>query len=210
MRYDKTAMLFLTTLLLLINLAGCAFSNDQEEIDVENSIEKEDENKEMVIGYADYPAYTSIEDIREQSELIIHGKVLSKKCSWMSLIIPDYKDDGYIDPEGDKESEPELVTIYEVSVIDEYKKTESNKTIVNVMMLGGETPEVIYKIDDTPVMAEGEEYVFFLTGSSILENGFWLLNDTQSLYLVEGDIISKTNDAGFELSFDKLEEFKIE
>ena len=191
-------------LIFIIGCTGCGRENITD-INPERGLEQTENKVEIIVDYADYQSYTSVEDLEEQSECIVYGEILSRESSWMSLVIPDYKADGYINPGGDEDYEQGVVTVYEVKVIDTYKTTGNDKDVIKVMMRGGETPEAIYRVEGNPEIEIGNEYVLFLHKSSILENGFWLLNNTQSLYSVDGDRISKTNDEGFELSFAKLE-----
>lgn len=161
--------------------------------------------KKVIIGYADYPTYISLNDLAEKSDYIIFGTVLSKKHEWMSLRIENKSDDEYLNPGGDVDNDLTLVTIFEVEVKNNYKTTASIGDVIKVLMIGGETEDVIYKIDGSPDIKNDEEYIFFLSKSSIVENGAWLLNDTQSLYFTDGDTISSVTKDGFELSFDILD-----
>lgn len=155
--------------------------------------------KELILAHADYPYYESLNDLNNASDYIIRGKVLSKSCEWMSL----QSIDEVLNPGGEEDDELSLVTVYDVSVIKSFKGTEND--VIKLLTLGGETEDTICKVEGSPDIEIDGEYVFFLQKSALLENGAWMLNDTQSLYSANGVTLSSVSGNGFELSFEQLE-----
>lgn len=125
----------------------------------------------------------------------------------MSLRIPE---SGAESAEAGQDNEQTVVTVYEVRVKESYSGAASSGDVLKVMLLGGETEDTVYQYEDSPEIGIGSEYVFFLSGSQIVENGAWLLNNTQALYAANGETVSKTAEQGFALSFDRLEAIKAQ
>ena len=166
--------------------------------------------KKVVVGQADSPSYASLADLEKNSDYIIYGTVLSKSYEWLSLRIEDNSDDEYLNPGGDVDDDLTLVTVFEVSVSKSYKTTDNKSDVIKVLMIGGETEDTIYMIEGSPEAKEAEKYIFFLSESSIVENGAWLLNDTQSLYSTDGNAITSVTEGGFDLSFEELDKMIAE
>jgi len=125
----------------------------------------------------------------------------------MSLRIPE---SGAESAEAGQDNEQTVVTVYEVRVKESYSGAASSGDVLKVMLLGGETEDTVCQYEDSPEIEIGSEYVFFLSGSQIVENGAWLLNNTQALYAANGETVSKTAEQGFALSFDWLEAIKAQ
>jgi len=155
--------------------------------------------KEVLVGSIDYPYYSGIEDLAGNSDYIIHGKVIDKAYEWRVISTPAAE--LYLNPEDVPPTEEDLVTVYTIQVQNPYLPTAEAGDIIEVMMMGGETEGTIHTFEGTPELLIDDEYVFFLSESSLFENAGWPLNLNQSIYRVEGSRLH----GGFPLTFDALE-----
>jgi len=209
MKFQKAISLFFVFVILMLVLSACASTGGADESQGKNNEVSQDSlptvKKKVVVGHADYPIYASLTDLEKNSDYIIYGTVLTKSYEWLSLRIEDNSGDEYLNPGGAVDDDLTLVTIFEVSVSKSYKDTENKSDVIKVLVIGGETEDTVYKIEGSPEIKEAEKYIFFLSESAIVENGAWLLNDTQSLYSTDGNVIFSVTEGGFELSFEELD-----
>jgi len=167
------------------------------------------EEKTIVVGIGDSPYYSSLGELSEKADYIVYGKVLSKRYEWRSLRIKSNDTNPYTNPGGEEEDDLTLVTIYELHVMKHYDGEECESDRLEVLVIGGETNTMIYRVEGTPEITVDEPYVFFLRKSAIWENGTWLLNDSQSLYSTDGTNLFCVDDRGFDLSFEQLEKLGV-
>lgn len=210
MELVKKAGSLLMAVLLVLSLSACAsightVKNTKAGVDGETQGKTE---KNVLTGTADFPTYSSLSDLITSSEYIVYGVVLSKSYEWMSLRLPETDEDDYLNPGGDVDDDPTLVTIFQVRVIECYAGTANKDNVLKVMMIGGETEDSIYTIEGSPEIQTNAEYVFFLSGSTLVENGAWLLNNNQSLYPTDGTTIISLTEQSFPLSFEQLNKLR--
>lgn len=163
--------------------------------------------KRIVQCSADYPEYASVGELSTQAEYVVRGTVLSEQCESMSLKLPESGEDS---AQSEQDDEKTVVTVYEIRVNESYSGAAGEGDVLKVMLLGGENEDTVYQYPDNPEIKINSEYVFFLDGSQIVENGAWLLNNTQALYSIDGETVSKTAGQGFSLSFEELKALKAE
>ena len=140
--------------------------------------------KETLTATMDYPYYSGVEELAQNADYIIHGKVISKTCEWRVISMPAAE--LYLNPEDVPPAEEELVTVYQVQVLDSYLPTAKAGDTLEVMMMGGETETVIHIYEGIPELSVDDSYVFFLSKSSLFENAGWPLNPSQAIKKVNG------------------------
>ena len=140
--------------------------------------------KEMMTVAADYPYYNGVEDLARNADYIIHGKVISKTCEWRVISMPAAE--LYLNPEDVPPVEEDLVTVYQVQVLDSYLPTAEAGATLEVMMMGGETETAIHIYEGIPQLAVDDSYIFFLSKSSFFEDAGWPLNPSQAIMKVNG------------------------
>ena len=140
--------------------------------------------KETLTATMDYPYYSGVEELAQNADYIIHGKVMSKTCEWRVISMPAAE--LYLNPEDVPPAEEELVTVYQVQVLDSYLPTAKADDTLEVMMMGGETETVIHIYEGIPELSADDSYVFFLSKSSLFENAGWPLNPSQAIKKVKG------------------------
>ena len=143
--------------------------------------------KEVLAGNIDYPYYHGVEELAGAADYIIHGKVIGKACEWRVISQP--ATELYLNPEDVPPEEPDLVTVYTVQVLDSFLPTAEAGTTMEVMLMGGETDTVIHRFEGIPELLVDEEYVFFLSKSSLFENTGWPLNPTQGICTADAEIL---------------------
>lgn len=209
MKIRKTVGILLVLALTAFALAGCSGEPDARGARGESGSNQpentEESAKERIILDADYPHYASLDDLAAKADSVLYGEVIAKEYDKISLRINGVGDDPFLNPEGDADDELTLVTVYTVNVIRSFKPSEGRSEVIKLLVIGGETDEAIWQTPESPDIRIGEAYVFFLSDSRTVENGAWLLNDTQALYCTDGTSISSPTDEGFELSFEALE-----
>ena len=224
--------LFSVLISMMLILSACAATGKEEgfliddSINVQDRVVAEDENveeiqeekgtdtqesseikeKEILVGHADFPYYYSLNDLYRKSDYVVYGTVLSKSYEWRSLRVKVDSADPVLNPGGEAHDDLTLVTVFEISVIKDYSAKEIKSNVIKLLIVGGETETEIIMIEGTPDIEINEQYVFFLSKSANVENGAWLLNDTQALYVTDGITISRISEEGFELTFEQLDE----
>lgn len=219
MQTKKFFQCFAILLILLFSFSGCNSNTtnenslaipSQESIVTSETTEstncRDCPEKNVVLGIADYPYYETLNDLILHSDYIIRGNVIKKGFEWRSLRISDEKTSKEMNSDGSCDDGLSLITIFDVEVLDSYTEAVHPGDLIYVMALGGETSDTIYKILGDPDIQTNTEYVLFLSKSMIQENGGWLMNDSQSLYVIDGENIKSVSDAGFDISFDNLKE----
>ncbi len=140
--------------------------------------------KEVLVAQIDYPYYDGVEDLARDADYIVHGKVIDKTCQWRVISMPAAE--LYLNPEDVPPAEEDLVTVYQVQVLDSYLPTAEAGDILEVMMMGGETETAIHTYEGIPELSVDDSYVFFLSKSSLFENAGWPLNPSQAIKKVNG------------------------
>lgn len=207
MKPFKTLCIVLLAAMLVLTTAACGSKGKTNDNLQTGGRASQKQDKKTIVCSADYPEYTSVDDLSAHADYVVYGTVLSERYESMSLRIPE---SGAESAEAGQDNEQTVVTVYEVRVKESYSGAVSSGDVLKVMLLGGETEDTVYQYEDSPEIEVGSEYVFFLSGSQIVENGAWLLNNTQALYAANGETVSKTAEQGFALSFDRLEAIKAQ
>ena len=202
----RPVYIILTILLIASLLTGCGAKHTSENaaepenaaIEIGSAAAAQGSTKKQVIEIKmDYHVYNSISELAERADYIVYGKALSKEYEWKSLTVPPRSDN------------LEVVTVYEISVLDSYTGAAEAGDVITLFVRGGETEDKIYEVHPKfPEIRIDEEYVFFMKKSENDENGGWLLNPGQSLY--PADKVPKTKYEGAKLSFQFLEELAKE
>lgn len=191
MKKRTVLALTLLCLLSLAMLTGCKGSKNAE--------------KEVIVMNVDHLYYDSADELAEEADYIVRGKVTNKAYEWRIISTPAAE--LYLNPEDVPPAEEDLVTVYTVQVQDSYLPTAQAGDTIEVLMMGGESDTVVYTFEGQPELYVDSEYVFFLSKSSMFENTGWLLSPAQSAYLVEGKSLTPVK-SGFFISLDWLESLK--
>ena len=198
MKPFKTLCVVLLAAMLVLTTAACGSKGKTNDNLQTGGSASQKQDKKTIVCSADYPEYTSVDDLSAHAEYVVYGTVLSERYESMSLRIPE---SGAESAEAGQDNEQTVVTVYEVRVKESYSGAASSGDVLKVMLLGGETEDTVYQYEDSPEIE---------VGSQIVENGAWLLNNTQALYAANGETVSKTAEQGFALSFDRLEAIKAQ
>ncbi|MFF5536748.1 hypothetical protein ACFY71_30525 [Streptomyces cinerochromogenes] len=152
---------------------------------------------DAVTYHADYPAYSSLDDVIKQSDAVVEGTVVSSR---VQRVLPDAPagDDPATNPqaglspaeakEAKKEAEanPVIVTVSKVKVTRTLSGKVSVGDTIEVSQLGGTYKGVAYQETDTTLLAKGaKKYVLMLAAHG--KNPYDLLNPEQALYTVKSD-----------------------
>ncbi|MFL3868029.1 hypothetical protein ACWEJZ_28295 [Streptomyces bacillaris] len=155
---------------------------------------------------ADYPAYDSIDEVIEESDVIIRGTVVGAQGRELLPEASEGDDPAAnpqagVSPEEAAEVDPVIVTVSTVKVAEVLSGpaggVEAGDT-VEVSQLGGTVDGVTYKEEQTTHLVKGTtEYVLMLADHGP-EAPYDLLNPTQALYTVTpGEKVEAVADAGF-------------
>lgn len=193
---NKRKMLFLTSILCIMIFSACGYNGTKNSTD-----------KEVLTGYIDAIHYDSLNELSNDADYVLRGKIIDREFEWRVISRPD--PDVYLNPEDMPPVTEDLVTVYTVEVLDTYLSSSKIEDRIDVLMMGGETDTTIYRFEGSPELNVNDEYIFFLSKSSMFENAGWLLNLEQSVYKVDESNISKVN-GGFTLTFATLENLKMQ
>lgn len=136
----------------------------------------------------------SIDRLYKDADLVIQGKVLGSKVEWMSHTSKPTADGAKL-----------LTTIFTVEIVN-YYKGNTDKKLIEVMQLGGETETEIYLYEDLPKINNNTEYIMILGKNPVIDNAFWLIGGgMQSLYQVDGNkLITSSSVNKLNLTFEDL------
>ena len=162
---------------MLLTLPSCGKQDAQQ-------MHRDSVDKEILTATVDYPYYNGVEALAQNADYIIHGKVMSKNCEWRVISMPAAE--LYLNPEDVPPAEEELVTVYQVQVLDSYLPTTEAGATLEVMMMGGETETAIHTYEGISQLAVDDSYIFFLSKSSFFEDAGWPLNPSQAIMKVNG------------------------
>lgn len=185
----KKMVLLIFTITLAIILAGCSGSPELSGFNQQMTTEKETTpgEKEVQVTCIDYPYYNGLEDLAKNADYIIHGKVIDKTYEWRVVSTPAAE--LYLNPEDVPPVEEDLVTVCRVQVLDSFLPTADAGMMLEVLLYGGETETTIYRVEGNPQLSVDEEYVFFLSKSSLFENAGWPLNPAQGICTADTETI---------------------
>lgn len=171
-------------------LAGCGTAEPSKE----GSAATETAKKEVVLMDASFPTYNNIDELANQADLIIEGKILKSSFKLINIAEePADPNDEKLNPGGDISDSPAIpYTIYDVEVQKNYKGKAAEKEIIQVKQVGGEDQKHTFKVEDSEELKTNENYVMFL---ATFENSpASLLNPVQGSYTVEDDGTIKGNE----------------
>ncbi len=166
-----------------------------------NKMIESDLEEETTQIFTDYPYYDSLNELADNSDVIIVGEVIGKKCEEKSLLIKEEGEDYSEDQLNDKDK----VTITEIKVVEEF--TDSlDRSDLSIIQLGGSVDKKTVINENAAELLEGDSYLLFLKKSKKWDNTYWLLNENQSAFEVDKDnMIIKSDTEG--LSFDWLKKY---
>ncbi|GGX65091.1 hypothetical protein [Streptomyces anandii] len=165
---------------------------------------------ETVTYHADYPAYSSLDEVIKKSDVVVEGTVLSSRVEKMLPDAPAGNDPaknpqaGLSPAEAKKakeaaEADPVIVTVSRVKVSRALSGHVAAGSVIEVSQLGGTYKGVKYRDSDTTLLAKGgPKYVLMLADHG---NGhpYDLVNPVQALYGVKQDgTVKAVSPAGFD------------
>jgi hypothetical protein len=170
--------------LLLFGAVGCAPQRS----------DFSQENITRVVYTADYPFYSSIEELAGMAGLVIKGTVESQKVVELNDVISDeyLSDDPVANPGGkDVDQSTSVYTVYTIRVIDCYKGCDDVQETVEVKEWGGDFNGVTYEFADAVRFQKNKTYIMFL--AVYPDSPSMLLNPMQAAYAENGDSINPEN-----------------
>ena len=207
----KASIVILTVMSLLV-LSSCASNNTPAvlssaevlgtSIPVPESISSS--TKKEVRMFADYPYYSSLDELIKKSHYIVYGEVLSKSCEMRSITVPDESMSTEADALKRHADDKTMVTTYEIRVLSSADDMAKKDQILYLLETGGEDEDTIYIVEGAPEIKLNEKYLFFTSKSALVENGGWLMNHDQALYLLTGDDAQAAAEGNFEKVFERI------
>ncbi len=159
--------------------------------------------KKVITLHADWPYYETLDEMADEADYIVYGKVKSKRCAWKCLKTQGEacmcEEPACEDPTHVCDNSI-AVTIYEIEVLESYgKKTPGDK--VEFICYGGEIDGVIYEVVcQMPVLEIGGKYALFMTQDGNM------LSPIQGIFRLSDN--GKFSGGGFYLNFDILDNLK--
>ena len=133
----------------------------------------------------DSPSYKTLDEMTQDSDIIVYGKVIGKTCEERSLLI---EDEG-VEYTEEQLNDKDIVTVSKIKVNEKYKGA-MNSAEISVIQLGGKTDKKAELNEDFYNLEEGSSYILFLKKSKKWDNTYWLLNETQSVFAVNEDTMA--------------------
>ncbi|KOV89514.1 hypothetical protein [Streptomyces sp. NRRL B-3648] len=152
---------------------------------------------DTVTYHADYPAYSSLDDVLKTSDAVVEGTVVGTR---VQKVLPDAPagDNPATNPQAGlspveakaarkaAEENPVIVTVSKVKVTRALAGKVAVGDTIEVSQLGGTYHGVAYQDEDTTLLAKGgQRYVLMLAAHG--KNPYDLLNPEQALYSVKAD-----------------------
>ncbi|QTD96819.1 hypothetical protein [Streptomyces cyanogenus] len=152
---------------------------------------------DTVTYHADYPAYSSLDDVIEKSDAVVEGTVVGTR---VQKLVPDAPagDNPATNPQAGlspaeakaarkaAEENPVIVTVSKVKVTRAIAGKVAVGDTIEVSQLGGTYHGVAYQEKDTTMLAKGgQRYVLMLAAHG--KSPYDLLNPEQALYTVKAD-----------------------
>lgn len=170
----KYIMFLLISILSIMNLVGCN----------KNSAQENNSDMEKVIVHGDYEYYETIDEITNESDIMIYGKVINVD-----------------DPiELNVNSENEELDVYTVSSLEVVEVIKGDVSVgdkIKVKQYGGVYNNVNYILENVEYLQPSQEGVFFLQTYEPLTNEempYSLLNPEQGYFTFVDDKIEIKND----------------
>ncbi|MDM7829964.1 hypothetical protein [Cellulomonas edaphi] len=162
---------------------------------------------EVVVSYADYPAYSTPQEIVDAADAVVRGTVTGSRVKEDR---PEVSTDGdpSLNPQAGLDEVPDVpgvvVTISTVRVEEVVKGDVAVGDLIEVAQLGGLYDGVQYVEAATTTLEEGSDYVLLLAAHGA-EVPFDLLHPVQAMYTVDhGDLDPVAPDN--EVAVDTLDE----
>jgi hypothetical protein len=130
--------------------------------------EEEGVNLEQVM-YVSYLHTFNLTELKEKSELVIHGVIES------SVV------DANFDPNGIEL--PDVYTKFTIKIKDVLKGSHTEDTII-VTQRGGTYNEATFRVKDDPLMTKGDEVVLYLAYSPLTES-YMIIGGPQGRYQIQ-------------------------
>ena len=113
MKPFKTLCVVLLAAMLVLTTAACGSKGKTNDNLQTGGSASQKQDKKTIVCSADYPEYTSVDDLSAHAEYVVYGTVLSERYESMSLRIPE---SGAESAEAGQDNEQTVVTVYEVRV----------------------------------------------------------------------------------------------
>ena len=166
---------------------------------------------DAVVYHADYPAYSSLDEVIKKSDAVVKGTVVSSRVEQMRPDEPSGGGDPATNPqaglspaeakEAEKEAEedPVIVTVSKVKVSQALSGDVASGDTIEVSQLGGTYKGATYKEKGTAVLAKGgQQYVLMLADHGG-KNPYDLVNPEQALYTAGQDgTVKAVSSGGFD------------
>lgn len=158
--------------------------------------EEPDHGEKVITVHADWPYYETLEDLADEADYIVYGKVESKRYARRCIISGT---EGCVCEDPTHDCDIIAATIYEIEVLDSFgKKTPGDK--VEFICLGGEIDGVIYRVvPQMPELEIGGKYALFM-------NQYGMLSSIQGIFRLSDN--GEFSGGGFHLDFDILDNLK--
>ena len=202
--------------LMVITLLACS----DDELDAHH--------REIVSISGDSVPIESVEELMYFTHYVIRGEVLDSRVEWRDHTVTRehweqfYLSEGLTDEEiearlygidWDIESEPDLVTIYRIYVLEVFQgTTRTAGDIIEVSRLGGENDEAHWEVEHGTELPLGSELILFLWDRSWSGWGEFSLADTyQAAYYVPSSIedveITALDDEDLEIELESVNDW---
>lgn len=166
----RTVFVISFFIFLFAIMAGCAASQPKSE----------QTEKESVLITADYPHYSSIEDLREKADLVVSGTVLTSHVEALNIKSILNDQDKNADPGGDLSSFEMVYTIYTLKIDKHYKGDAVPDDTIEIKILGGTLDNIVYKFEEAAKLEKNSKYILFL--ATYANSPASLLNPIQAIY----------------------------
>lgn len=183
------SMLFISTLTIML-FVGC------------NNLNQKAQKEEVIIS-ADYYNYDTDDDLINNSDVIVEGKILNYKSEYLSVGEYSESSNEEENPGGEIDMTQLPYTIFQVEVYKNYKGNIDKKTIIEVKQLGGDFDNITFSENNTTPLKKNQKYVFFL--KQYEDSPFSLLNPVQGTYLSENGKLIQNNKNSVKMDLNKLE-----
>ena len=122
MKPFKTLCVVLLAAMLVLTTAACGSRGKTNDNLQTGGSASQKQDKKTIVCSADYPEYTSVDDLSAHADYVVYGTVLSERYESMSLRIPE---SGAESAEAGQDNEQTVVTVYEVRVQESYSGAAS-------------------------------------------------------------------------------------
>jgi len=155
-------------------------------IETEGRVEVEDEITEVFISEGWRTPFDNISQLSEFATHIVRGEILASRVERMNFFHSE-------DPDEEIVEMYEVVTVYQLQILEEFQISHSVEYVIEVISSGGEYDNERWILEDGLNLEVGQQYILFLFSNEDIGFPFAFADPIQGAYHIPDFLVRYEN-----------------